>query len=75
MDIRFLAQPAGFEKLNKNGFLENEINLWYERLNVEYMQSLEAKLSERLTPIFWKQTLQTDQFEKLLLRTLTCAAT
>ncbi|KAK5644405.1 hypothetical protein RI129_005705 [Pyrocoelia pectoralis] len=47
--IRFLSSPNGFNKLKKNGFINNEIRRWDEFVNYRYVHIVENEISDTLT--------------------------
>lgn len=47
--IRFLSVPSGFELLNKDQFVCNEIKRWSEHFNYKYVRLMESELLDSLT--------------------------
>lgn len=47
--IRFLSVPSGFELLNKDQFVCNEIKRWAEHFNYKYVRLMESELLDSLT--------------------------
>eukprot|EP01105_Mastigella_eilhardi_P019169 TRINITY_DN4496_c1_g2_i2.p1 TRINITY_DN4496_c1_g2~~TRINITY_DN4496_c1_g2_i2.p1 ORF type:complete len:1042 (-),score=276.32 TRINITY_DN4496_c1_g2_i2:999-3974(-) len=58
--LRFLSQESGLAKLDKNNFIENEMQHWFTVQNCAYIQSLEAKLWKDLSSNEWKEVRETD---------------
>lgn len=47
--IRFLSVPTGFELLNRDQFVTNEIKRWAEHFNYKYVRLMESELLDSLT--------------------------
>ena len=50
-----MSSTNGLKLLKELDFITNEMQLWKDEENVAYLQSIEAALSEALSPTIWRQ--------------------
>lgn len=60
-DYRFLSSTNGLKLLKDIDFITSEMQLWKDEENVAYLTSIEASLSEALSPTIWRQREGADQ--------------
>ena len=53
---RFLSIKKGFEYLKLTDFIERELHLWAEGLDVEYVEEVESKMAETVSSDAYKQS-------------------
>eukprot|EP01114_Cavostelium_apophysatum_P016624 TRINITY_DN4775_c0_g1_i1.p1 TRINITY_DN4775_c0_g1~~TRINITY_DN4775_c0_g1_i1.p1 ORF type:complete len:1113 (-),score=304.93 TRINITY_DN4775_c0_g1_i1:63-3401(-) len=53
--LRFLSRPSGFKYLESIGFIAEEMKLWREKLNHDYVINIESNLAEIFSPSLYKQ--------------------
>jgi rapamycin-insensitive companion of mTOR len=59
--LRFMSSTNGLRLLKDANFIHSEMQLWKDEENVAYLQSIEASLSEALSPTIWRQREGADQ--------------